>query len=444
MRRRPGLVLLAFLLVAPSGVLAKESTASKLTKQVVKALEDGKAKDAASWLNPSAIELLRKDLEQTYSIAFAVRGCVMKHAEAAFDRKPFEALVKHALAMTEYRLAQQPKNRRAGFAHGHALRARGWLRFYEGSGGTEDWEKAFDILAGIAKHDAWSGGTLSVAAGYLHEAAGLDGAPADALLARAAEVTQAAVRANPLHARAQGAFGWTRYLQAQRALAGRKKADAKAWTKEALAALQPAAEAESDRQSALLTDYHWVARFAAREKFVKSPPILTRTRKVRYHYLSYELPRGGHWRVTHSKAKKTQLLTTLKRTDRGGVSTIKVYRYWWSTNYEAGDAVMGGDNLKGLMEQDRKAEVNWLKKIKRQRKLVRGRLSRTIPKTTGFEILGETDGGSRYWTQVWYFKSEYKDATLSIVANHQGEFAGKDIELETLLDSMTQLPMEKD
>ena len=92
---------------------------------------------------------------------------------------------------------------------------------------------------------------------------------------------------------------------------------------------------------------------------------------------------------------------------------------------------------------DRKSDVEWLEKVKKQKKSIKGRLNRKICKTSGYELFGYDEDGDLWWIRNWTFKGEEQRNTYQIRVSRWGQDPCSDPEIAQVLDSVVELLPKK-
>lgn len=171
----------------------------------------------------------------------------------------------------------------------------------------------------------------------------------------------------------------------------------------------------------------------------KTLKFRTEPGKSRWRLLEYELPVG--W--TSSSGSGEQHLNTIRRREIDGSTSIQLHIYQRSVDYvDIDDKVAGGDNLTGLADMDRKGLRSIADRVKREKKRVGGKLSKTIKKTIGFELCFAIDDEVE-WHRSYYFKGENHKYTFLVAVRRVGGATKIDEELKHFLSTIRETPPSK-
>ena len=268
-----------------------------------------------------------------------------------------------------------------------------------------------------------------------------------ALQDRAEKLGRDLLAQNAKHPQASVGLAEVRFAQARRSFGAGDKQAAAAAAAEVRSLVEEHTGSSSPVCHRARSLVNRTARFLRSTKIDRKAEFLAREKKTRWGYLAFDMPWGSHWSVEHSKRKNVQTMTTLKRTEEltsPGRTYITFKRYKWSVEYTSEDGDAGGDNPRGLLEQDRKDDIEWLAEVGRQKKLIRGKLNRAIKRTSGYELRGTDADLDRWWIRTWYFKSKDRPRTFCVRVSRYGrEDPGTDPEIQHILDSIREVPEEK-
>lgn len=414
-----------------------------VVRDLIGLLSEAKTKEALKLLRGPSRQDLLEDPEQAREACAEAADYALDVSEEAADLEQAEELMDEFVKLGNELIAKHPESADAyrGVACSYLAHGRFKASLDEAED-EADWAKAAEhaLQAGKLEHDAEH---VVAASRYWRDAAiRLGSPPVVAHLDRASQIMKDAGKQFPGAGEVTVEETRIDLVRARVAIAGKDKRSAKALAQGVLKKVEPLVGKESKAQADAEAAWNKATSFLLAHKLDKKAAFRVRPVKSRYSYLQMDVPSGSHWKVRHSKSTSS-LMTTLTRYDRPGVTRIRLYRYKWSTNYTGDHGEAGGDNAKGLCEMDRKSDVEWLEKVKKQKKSIKGRLNRKICKTSGYELFGYDEDGDLWWIRNWTFKGEEQRNTYQIRVSRWGQDPCCDPEIAQVLDSVVELPPKK-
>ncbi len=152
------------------------------------------------------------------------------------------------------------------------------------------------------------------------------------------------------------------------------------------------------------------ARSLMLENKLGKPEFEMKTRSIGRKRFDVAYPVGSHWDFQGGDGSD-HIFTLTRESVDGNFVRIRLYAYSWSTLYTSPNGEVGGDNLKGLMQDDQASDLDKMKKVKKHKKLKKGKLNRSVPKTTGYELSGIDQDGDNWYVRAYLFKlSDYRSS----------------------------------
>ncbi len=181
------------------------------------------------------------------------------------------------------------------------------------------------------------------------------------------------------------------------------------------------------------------ARSTLLENKLAKPKFEMKSRKIGRKRFEVFYPVGKHWEFEGGDGHD-HIFTLTRESIDGNFVRIRLHAYSWSSLYTSGNGDVGGDNLKGLMQDDQKTDLEKMKKLGKHKKLKKGKLNRNVPKTTGYELSGIDEDGDNWYVRAYLFKlSDYR-SSYSLHVSVWGPNPRLDPELKETLKLFKPLP----
>jgi hypothetical protein len=368
----------------------------------------------------------------------AFRNARCYAGESAADARTIAA---QGLALAKAVRARDPAAPIPDLAQGYALAC--YARTTHSVGGQTtraDWAEAADLFRSASASDPGKGEALAVAVDLLTEWSAAAGDEGPAALAEAQALAAAATKEQPASVPVRLAAARTDVQAGLMGLAAKKDA-ARALLARGLDALGAQLPAFENDQGAVRT-YHTGLR-AARLADVSTKASFVMEKLDGRGRMEIGRPRGQGWTLVPAATdiEKERMFARLrKQTGETSWVTVELWYFQWSLVYKWDKVSISGDNVSSIVEASRKGTVTWLGDGHAGDKPLKGKVSRALPDTVGYDASGKQSDGRAYRSRWWFFKSQERKLTWQLTVIADGDDASAvDPEVEAIVASLKEI-----